>query len=59
MAFYEWLADGASDVTRSFIVFATISLATFAVLLGFAIHLVLQTAKALRDERRSRRSSID
>ena len=56
MAFYEWLADGASEVTTTFIVFATISLGTFVVFLGLTGNLVVQAVKALRAERRVRRA---
>lgn len=55
MAFYQWLADGASEVTTSFIVFATISLAVFGVLAAFTFRLVVDAVKALREERRDRR----
>ena len=55
MAFYQSLADGASEVTTSFIVFATISLGTFAVLIGLAGRLVVQAVKEIREERRHRR----
>lgn len=55
MAFYQWLADGASEVTASFIVFATISLGVFGVLFGLTGSLVVQAVKEIRDERRRRR----
>lgn len=58
--FFEWLAsagDSAHEVTTNFMVFATVSLLVFAVLAVITGRLVVDTWKALRDERRARRFS--
>ena len=59
--FFEWLAStegGAHEVTTNFMVFATVSLLTFGVLAVITGRLVVDTWKALRDERRARRLSV-
>lgn len=59
--FFEWLAsnaDGAHQVTTTFVVFATVSLLAFGVLAVITGKLVVDTWKALRDERRERRFSM-
>lgn len=58
--FFEWLAStagGAHEVSTNFMVFATVSLLTFGVLAVITGRLVVDTWKALRDERRARRLS--
>ena len=58
--FFEWLAStprGAHEVSTNFMVFATLSLLTFAVQGVITGRLVVDTWKALRDERRARRLS--
>lgn len=55
MAFYQWLADGASEVTTSFVVLATVSLGVFGALLVLTGRLVVQAVKEIGEERRHRR----
>ena len=60
-SFFDWLAsnaDGAHEVTTNFMVFATVSLLAFGVLAVITGKLVVDTWKALRDERRERRFSM-
>ena len=59
--FFEWLAStagGAHEVSTNFMVFATVSLLTFVVLAVITGRLVVDTWKALWDERRARRLSV-
>lgn len=59
--FFEWLAsnaDGAHQVTTTFMVFATASLIAFGALAVITGKLVVDAWKALRDERRARQVSL-
>ena len=53
-SFFEMLASPA-EVTRGFVVLAIVSLLVFAYLYVLTGKLVIDTWKALRDERRARR----